>query len=211
MRVYVNESLNNTNALARTTYNNAFNINGISYKSQLCNRSPMGRLLQGSNYRSPTTLTVAKTLKGKFVSRNHIFKKGTSRKLRVFAQARSQEISQGGKCTPSVYTFAMDTSGSVCDTAILFLKKIAMINSPTSLEVNRFWLGRELSGCKKHVSLSKLLCCVKLQGPFIGDFACLSKKITSIYLILLSTLGLIMMCRVFHLSTFQPPVDNVIS
>ena len=46
MRVYVNESLNNTNALARTTYNNAFNINGISYKSQLCNRSPMGRLLQ---------------------------------------------------------------------------------------------------------------------------------------------------------------------
>ena len=66
-------------------------------------------------------------LKGKFVSRNHIFKKGTSRKLRVFAQARSQEISQGGKCTPSVYTFAMDTSGSVCDTAILFLKKIAMV------------------------------------------------------------------------------------
>ena len=95
----------------------------------------MGRLLQGSNYRSPTTLTVAKTLKGKFVSRNHIFKKGTSRKLRVFAQARSQEISQGGKCTPSVYTFAMDTSGSVCDTAILFLKKIAMVkfsNEPGS-------------------------------------------------------------------------------
>ena len=29
--------------------------------------------------------------------------------------------------TPSVYPFAMDTSGSFCDTAILFLKKIAMV------------------------------------------------------------------------------------
>ena len=38
-----------------------------------------------------------------------------------------------------------------------------------------------------------------------------SKKITSIYLTFLSTPELIMMCRVFHLSTFRPPVDNAIS
>ena len=74
-------------------------------------------------------------LKGKFVSRNHIFKKGTSRKLRVYAQARSHEISRGGESTPSIYPFAMDTSGSFCDTPILFLKKIAMVkfsNEPGS-------------------------------------------------------------------------------
>ena len=33
-------------------------------------------------------------LEGKFVSQNHIFWKGTSRKLRVHAKARTQEISQ---------------------------------------------------------------------------------------------------------------------
>ena len=45
----------------------------------------------------------------------------------------------------------------------------------------------------------------------IGDFANVSKKITSIYLTFLSTPELIMVCRVFHLSTFRPPVDNAIS
>ena len=35
----------------------------------------------------------------------------------------------------------MDTSGSFCDSAILFLKKIAYwLNSPTSLVVNHYWL-----------------------------------------------------------------------
>ena len=79
----------------------------------------MGRLRQGSNYRSLTTLTV-----GKFVS-----------KLKVYAKVRTQEISQGGESAPSVYPFAMDTSGSFCDTAILFLKKIALVkfsNEPGS-------------------------------------------------------------------------------
>ena len=74
-------------------------------------------------------------LEGKFVSQNHIFWKGTSRKLRVYAKVRTQEISQGGESTPSVYPFAMDTSGSFCDTAIRFLKKIAMVkfsNEPGS-------------------------------------------------------------------------------
>ena len=59
----------------------------------------------------------------------------TSTKLRAYATARMKEISQGGESTPSVYPFAMDTSGSFCDTAILFLKKIALVkfsNEPGS-------------------------------------------------------------------------------
>ena len=80
-----------------------------------------------------------------------------------------------------------------------------------SLVVNHYQLGREPHGCKKHVSLSKPPCCEQLHGSSIGDFANVSKKITSIYLTFLSTPELIMMCRVFHLSTFRPPVDNAIS
>ena len=41
----------------------------------------------------------------------------------------------GGDSTPSIYPFAMDTSGAFCDTAILFLKKIALVkfsNEPGS-------------------------------------------------------------------------------
>ena len=74
-------------------------------------------------------------LEGEFVSRNHIFRKGTSHKLRAYAKARAEEISHGGESTPSVYPFAMDTNGSFCDSAILFLKKIAMVkfsNEPGS-------------------------------------------------------------------------------
>ena len=74
-------------------------------------------------------------LKGEFVSRNHIFRKNTSHKLRAYATARAEEISHGGESTPSVYPFAMDTNGSFCDSAILFLKKIAMVkfsNEPGS-------------------------------------------------------------------------------
>ena len=67
-----------------------------------------------------------KDLEGKFVSRNHIFRNGTSRKLRVYANFRKRENSQGGESTPSVYSFAMDTNGAFCDIAILFLKKITM-------------------------------------------------------------------------------------
>ena len=74
-------------------------------------------------------------LKGKFVSRNHIFQKGTSRKLKAYAEARRKEISQRGGSKPSVYSFAMDTHGSFCDTSILFLKKLAVVkfsNEPGS-------------------------------------------------------------------------------
>ena len=74
-------------------------------------------------------------LEGEFVSRNHIFRKGTSHKVKAYAKARMQEISQGGESTPSVYPFAMDTNGAFCDTAILFLKKVAMVkfaNEPGS-------------------------------------------------------------------------------
>ena len=74
-------------------------------------------------------------MEGKFVSRNHIFLKGTSRKLTAYAEAIKKEISQGGKSTPAVYPFAMDTNGSFCDMAIIFLKKIAVVkfsNEPGS-------------------------------------------------------------------------------
>ena len=66
---------------------------------------------------------------------SHLSEVGTSTKLRAYATARMKEISQGGESTPSVYPFAMDTSGSFCDTAILFLKKIALVkfsNEPGS-------------------------------------------------------------------------------
>jgi len=66
---------------------------------------------------------------------NHIFQKGTSRKLKASVEARKKEISQGDGSKPSVYSFAMDTHGSFCDTAIHFLKKIAVVkfsNEPGS-------------------------------------------------------------------------------
>ena len=68
-------------------------------------------------------------------SRNHIFHKGTSGKLKAYAKARRQEIAQRGGLKPSVYSFAVDTHGSFCDTSIHFLKKIAVIkfsNEPGS-------------------------------------------------------------------------------
>tara|TARA_X000000950_G_scaffold272007_1_gene354003 strand:- start:46 stop:1002 length:957 start_codon:yes stop_codon:yes gene_type:complete len=80
-------------------------------------------------------LSCCQEFKGEFVSINHIFRKGTSTKLRAYATARTKEISQGGESTPSVYPFAMDTNGAFCDTAILFLKKIALVkfsNEPGS-------------------------------------------------------------------------------
>ena len=92
-------------------------------------RAPRVKLQTSDN------IVCCKDLEGEFVSRNHIFRKGTSKKLMAYAKARTQEISQGGESTPSVYPFAMDTSGSFCDTAILFLKKIAMVkfsNEPGS-------------------------------------------------------------------------------
>ena len=98
---------------------------------------------QHSNLKSAPRLKLTKSdhiaccedLGGKFVSRNHIFRKGTSRKLKAYAEARQKEISQGGESKPSVYSFAMDTNGGFCDTAILLLKKIAAIkflNEPGS-------------------------------------------------------------------------------
>ena len=56
-------------------------------------------------------ISCCEEFKGEFVSTNHIFRKGTSTKLRAYATARMKEISQGGESTPSVYPFAMDTSG----------------------------------------------------------------------------------------------------
>ena len=85
--------------------------------------------------RESDKLSCCQEFKGEFVSINHIFRKGTSTKLRAYATARTKEISQGGESTPSVYPFAMDTNGAFCDTAILFLKKIALVkfsNEPGS-------------------------------------------------------------------------------
>ena len=98
---------------------------------------------QESNLKSAPRLELTKSnhidccedMEGKFVSRNHIFRKGTSVKLKAYAEARKKEISQRGGLKPSVYPFAMDTHGSFCDTAIHFLKKIAVVkfsNEPGS-------------------------------------------------------------------------------
>ena len=112
--------------------------------------------------------------------------------------------------TPSVYPFAMDMGGSFCDTAILFLKKIAMVkfsNEPGS---------EPLLGWKGAIWVQET--CLLIQAALLRQAsrsfyrgANVSKRITGTYLILLSTLESIMMCRVFHLSTFRPPVDNAIS
>ena len=53
-------------------------------------------------------ISCCEEFKGEFVSTNHIFRKGTSTKLRAYAKARTQEMSQGGESIPSVYPFAMD-------------------------------------------------------------------------------------------------------
>ena len=94
-----------------------------------------GKAVKRLKLQESDNIVCCKDLAGEFVSRNHIFLKGTSTKLKAYAKARMQEISQGGESTPSVYPFAMDTNGAFCDTAILFLKKIAMIkfaNEPGS-------------------------------------------------------------------------------
>ena len=86
---------------------------------------------QESNLKSAPRLKLTKAdhiascddLEGNFVSRNHIFRKGTSRKLKTYAETRKKEISQGGETTSSVYIFVMDMNGSFCDTAILFFKE----------------------------------------------------------------------------------------
>ena len=65
---------------------------------------------QHSNLKSAPRLKLTKSdhnaccedLEGKFVSRNHIFRKGTSRNLKAYAEARQKEISQGGESKPSV-------------------------------------------------------------------------------------------------------------
>ena len=46
-------------------------------------------------------------LEGEFVSRNHIFWKDISSKLRIYVKAHTQEISQGNKSTHIVYPFAI--------------------------------------------------------------------------------------------------------
>jgi len=71
------------------------------------------------------------------------------------------------------------------------------------------WVLRYIHICVRlTIYLFKPPCCEQLQGSFIRDFANVSKRITSTYLMFLSTSELIMMGRVFHLSTFQPPVDT---
>jgi hypothetical protein len=138
------------------------------------------------------------SMEGNFVSRNHIFLKGT--RVKHKADAKKKKISQGGKLTPAVYPFAMDTNGSFCDMAILFLKKIAIVkfsNEPGSepllawkranwvqetcqliqaaaLRAASRYFHRGLRQCftndyKKHVNLSKLPRCVRLHSIFIGD------------------------------------------
>ena len=144
--------------------------------------------------------------KGEFVSRNHIFQKGTSIKLRAYTQARMREISQGGESTPSVYPFAMDTNGAFCDTAILFLKKIALVkfsNEPGS---------EPLLAWKRASWVQET--CLLIQATVLRTASRLFhrglRECFEIYLTFLSTPELIMMCRVFHLSTFRPPVDNAL-
>ena len=43
---------------------------------------------------------------------NHIFQKGTSRKLKAYVEARKKGISQGDGSKPSVYSFAMTRMGA---------------------------------------------------------------------------------------------------
>ena len=119
-----------------------------------------------------------------------------------------KEISQGGESTPSVYPFAMDTNGAFCDTAILFLKKIAMVKFANEPGSKPLLAWKRASWVQETCLLiSKPLCCEQPQGSFIRGFANVSKRIMSAYLMFPSTLELIMTSRVFHLSTFQPPVD----
>ena len=88
----------------------------------LCNNGLMGLGQCVVSLKRPTKSPVARSLKGSLSRRIISFGKGTSTKLRAYATTRMKEISQGGESTPSVYPFAMDTSGSFCDTAIFSVK-----------------------------------------------------------------------------------------
>ena len=74
-----------------------------------------------SSWPKAATSTVVKTWK-KIVVRHYIFRKGTSRKLKAYAEARKKEISQGGESKTPVYSFAMGMKGRFCDTAIHFFR-----------------------------------------------------------------------------------------
>ena len=75
-----------------------------------------------------------------------------------------------------------------------------------------------MTGCKKHVFLSKILCCVfcdtasflngKYIITFIGDSENVSLMTMRVYLTVLFAADWIMMRWVIHLPTFQPPVDG---
>ena len=147
-------------------------------------------------------------LEGKFVSRNHIFRKGTSRKLKTYAEARKEEMSQGGESKPSVYSFAMDTSGSFCDTAILFLKKIAVVKFSDEPGSEPLLAWKRANWVQETCLLiqATLLRTASfyfhrgLQKCFPGDYA--------IYLTVLLITDLTIIRPVAHPPTFRPPVDD---
>ena len=92
---------------------------------------------QESDLKSAPRVKITKTchidccndLKGQFVSRNHIFREGTSRKVKVNTEARKKEISLGGESTPSIDPFAMDTNGGFYDTVKSNVRSIVCVHS----------------------------------------------------------------------------------
>ena len=125
------------------------------------------------------------------------------------AKARSEEISNGGDSTPSIYPFAMDTSGAFCDTAILFLKKIAMVkfaNEPGSKPLLAWKRASWVQETCLLIQATVLRSASRLFHKGLRE--CFEKDYER-YLTFPSTSQLIMTYRVLHLSTFQPPVDIV--
>ena len=74
--------------------------------------------------------------------------------------------------------------------------------TPLRVRNSLFFLERP-TGCKKHVYLSKILCCVLLHFTFIGDSENVSLMSMHVYLTVLFTVDWIMMCLVVHLPTYK--------
>ena len=131
-------------------------------------------------------IVTCEDLEGKFVSRNHIFRKGTSR--------------------TSVYS--MDTSGSFCDTAIRFLKKIAVVKFSDEPGSEPLLAWKRANWVQETCLLIQATLLRTASFYFHKDSIDVSLVTMSIYLTVLSITDLTIIRQVAHPPTFRPPADD---
>ena len=101
----------------------------------------------------------------------------------------------------------MDTNGSFCDTAILFLEKIAVVkfsDEPGSEPL----LAWKRANWEETCLLIQATLLRTFHFTFIRDFENVSLLTMTIYLTVLSSTKLTIIRQFTHLPTFRPPVDG---